>query len=312
MKKIRIYIFAFAFLTSAGLFSQQLQHYSQYMFNEYVINPGNAGFDGYYQARINNRIQWVGIVDAPKTFVLSLYGPDRRKPVGYGGYVYNDVVGPTSRVGIYGSYTYLLRINGVTPNDHLGMGLSLGFQQFKIDGSKITLHDEDDPSLGNQIYTAYVPDANFGVMYKSADFYAGLSFFQLLNNAIKFKDLDNIGINRVRTHFFFEGGYFYEINDKFLLAPSLMLKFMWPVPLQADISLRLFYEKKAWFGLTFRTMDAISFLVGYEYNKQIMIGYSFDASVSKIAKYNQGTHEIMIGYKFSKIKSTSSALKIEL
>ncbi len=308
----RFYILLFLLGITTILSAQQLQHYTQYMFNEYVINPANAGFEGYYQARINNRIQWVGITDAPRTFVLSLYGPDRKRNVGYGGYVYNDVVGPTSRVGVYGSYTYLLKIDGVTPNDKLGMGLSLGLQQYKIDGSKITLHDEGDPSLGNQVYSAYVPDANFGLMYKSADFYAGLSFFQLMNNAIKFKDLDNIGVNRVRTHFFFEGGYFYEINDNFMLAPSILLKFMWPVPLQADITLRGFYQKKAWAGISFRTMDAVSFMIGYEYNKQIMFGYSFDLSVSHIAKYNSGTHEVMIGYKFSKIKSSESALKIEL
>lgn len=308
----RFYILLFLLGITTILSAQQLQHYTQYMFNEYVINPANAGFEGYYQARINNRIQWVGITDAPRTFVLSLYGPDRKRNVGYGGYVYNDVVGPTSRVGVYGSYTYLLKIDGVTPNDKLGMGLSLGLQQYKIDGSKITLHDEGDPSLGNQVYSAYVPDANFGLMYKSADFYAGLSFFQLMNNAIKFKDLDNIGVNRVRTHFFFEGGYFYEINDNFMLAPSILLKYMWPVPIQADITLRLIIQKKGWFGISYRTMDAISFMFGYEYNKQIMFGYSFDLSVTHIARYNSGTHEVMIGYKFSKIKRNDSVLKIEL
>jgi len=84
------------------VYGQQLQHYTQYTFNEYVINPANAGFEGYYQARLDNRIQWVGIVDAPKTFILSLYGPDRKKNVGYGGYVYNDVLGPTSKIGEIG------------------------------------------------------------------------------------------------------------------------------------------------------------------------------------------------------------------
>jgi type IX secretion system PorP/SprF family membrane protein len=311
MKKLRLLIGILIILAHKG-FAQQLQHYSQYTFNEYVLNPANAGFEGYYQARLDNRTQWVGIVDAPKTFILSLYGPDRKKNVGYGGYVYNDIVGPTSKSGIYGSYSYLIRIDGVTPNDMLSMGLSVGLQQFKIDGSKIILHDEGDPSLGDQIYTAYVPDANFGIMYKSEDFYGGLSFFQLLNNVINFKDLNNLGVNRVRTHFFFEGGYFYEIDQNFMLAPSLLLKFMWPVPLQADISLRLIMQQKTWIGISYRTMDAFSFMVGYEYNKQILFGYSYDLTTSKLAHYNHGTHEVMIGYKFSKIKSRQTALKIEL
>ncbi len=294
------------------VYAQQIQHYSQYMFNDYVINPAVAGFEGYYQARVNNRAQWVGFTDAPRTFIVSLYGPDRRKNVGYGGYVFSDVTGPTSRTGFYGSYSYLMRINGVTVNDMLSLGLSVGLIQYKVDGSKIVLHDESDPSLGEQIYTAYVPDANFGVMYKSRDFYAGLSFFQLLNNAIRFKDLNSMGVNRVRTHFFFEGGYYYDINQNFMISPSILLKFMWPVPLQADFSLRMFMKKKMWFGIAYRTMDAITFMMGYEYNKQIMIGYSFDLSLSHLQSYNSGTHEVMLGYKFSKIKTSQSALKIEL
>ena len=149
-------------------------------------------------------------------------------------------------------------------------------------------------------------------MYKSSDFYAGLSFSQLMNNVINFKNLYTVQANRVRTHFFLEGGYFYEINGNFMFAPTLLIKYMWPVPVQADITLRLFIQKKGWFGISFRTMDAVSFMFGYEYNKQIMFGYSFDMSITRIARYNTGTHEVMIGYKFSKIKRSESVLKIEL
>ena len=154
MKILKI-LFSILFVVSDFLGkSQQIQHYSQYFLNDYAMNSAIAGLEPYYQARVNNRYQWVGIVDAPKTFVLSLYGPDRKRDLGYGGYVFSDVTGPTSRTGLYGSYSYIMTIKGTKK---LSMSLSAGLLQYKIDGSKITLHDEGDPSLGDAIYLAAIP-----------------------------------------------------------------------------------------------------------------------------------------------------------
>ena len=289
--------------------SQQIQHYSQYLLNEYAMNSAVAGLSPYYQARVNNRYQWVGIVDAPRTFVLSLYGPDRKRDLGYGGYVFSDVTGPTTRTGLYGSYTYIMRVKG---NKKLSFSLSAGLLQYKIDGSKIILHDEGDPSLGDGIYSTYLPDANFSVYFKDIHYFAGLSAYQLMNNKFKFKTLEQLGINRVRTHFFLFGGYFFEINDDFEVEPSVVLKFMYPVPLQVDISVRTYYQKKVWLGVSFRTMDAMSFMIGYEHEKQLLFGYSYDLSVSNIKPYNSGTHELMLGYKFSKIKRSDFHSKIDI
>lgn len=289
--------------------SQQIQHYSQYFLNDYAMNSAVAGLEPYYQARINNRYQWIGIVDAPRTFVLSLYGPDRKRELGYGGYVFSDVTGPTSRTGLYGSYSYIMTIKGTKK---LSLSLSAGLLQYKIDGSKIVLHDEGDPSLGDGIYSTYLPDANFSVYFKDIKYFAGLSAYQLMNNSFKFKELDQLGINRVRTHFFLFGGYYFEINNDFSVEPSVVLKFMYPTPLQADISVRGFYQKKVWLGASFRTMDAVSFMIGYEHDKQLLFGYSYDMSVSNIRPYNTGTHELMLGYKFSKIKRSDFHSKIDL
>lgn len=289
--------------------SQQIQHYSQYFLNDYAMNTAVAGLSPYYQARINNRYQWVGIVDAPKTFVLSLYGPDRKRDIGYGGYVFSDVTGPTSRTGVYGSYSYILTIKGTKK---LSMSLSAGLLQYKIDGSKITLHDEGDPSLGEGIYSTYLPDANFSAYFKDINYFAGFSAYQLMNNKFKFSELDQLGINRVRTHFFLFGGYTFKINDDFNVEPSVVLKFMYPVPLQADISVRGFYKEKVWLGVSFRTMDAVAFMVGYEHDDQLLFGYSYDLSVSNIKPYNSGTHELMLGYRFSKIKRSDFHAKIDI
>jgi len=97
MRRI-IYIILLVSLTgSAGLHGQQLPQYTQYMFNDFVINPAIAGVHDFYQIRTNHRFQWVGLLDPPLTNSIAFYGPHANLDMGYGGYVYNDVTGPTSR-----------------------------------------------------------------------------------------------------------------------------------------------------------------------------------------------------------------------
>jgi len=281
------------------LFSQQEQHYTQFQFNKYMINPGVAGTNNYFLAKSNFRFQWLKIVDSPKTYTLSVYGPHKNKDMGYGGYVFNDVTGPTMRTTLHLSYAYNFR---VADDMRISMGLSGGIQQFKIDGSKITLHDDNDPSLSDAIYSTVIPDANFGIFFYGEKYNFGIAGHQLLNSKLNFSDLEAIGINRVRPHVYAHGQYRYDFNDDWAVEPAILLKYLWPVPVQMDLSARGIYKDLVWLGVTWRTYDAVGFYVGYNYNEQIYIGYAYDYITSNLSNYSTGTHEIMITARFNKIK----------
>jgi hypothetical protein len=75
-----------------------------------------------------------------------------------------------------------------------------------------------------------------------------------------------------------------------------------PAPVQMDLNTRVIYQNMVWLGLAFRTMDAMSVFCGYNYEDKIYIGYSYDIGVSSFRKYNSGSHELMIGYKFNALK----------
>jgi hypothetical protein len=49
-------------------------------------------------------------------------------------------------------------------------------------------------------------------------------------------------------------------------------------------------------------MDAVSLMVGYIMQENLTFAYAYDVTTSDIRKYSSGTHEIMIGMKFHKIK----------
>jgi type IX secretion system PorP/SprF family membrane protein len=299
MKTLKLIIF----LGLVGIYAakaQQTPLYTQYMFNDFVINPAVAGTANYYQARSVNRIQWVGISGAPVTNTISAYGPHTSKPIGYGGYIYSDVSGPTSYTSISGTFAYNVPLN----NDiRLSMGLAPALLQYKLDGTKITTETADDPTLPQAVSTDYVFDAAVGLYLWASNFNVGFAAQHLLNNKLTVFDVTNAA-DRLKTNFYLTGGYKYFINREWAIEPSVLFMGSTPVPLQMDLSGKVIYKNMLWGALSFRTNDALSFIFGYVHENKFYIGAAFDATISKVAKYGTGgSYELMLGYKFNNIKN---------
>ena len=283
---------------SSGLFGQQLPQYTQYMFNDFVINPAIAGVHDFYQIRTNHRFQWVGLLDPPVTNSIAFYGPHANLDMGYGGYIYNDVTGPTSRTGITGSYAYNIAISG---DIRLSMGISASMMQFRVDGTQLNPKDVSDPSILEMVSTTYVPDAGIGVYLYGEEFYVGLSAAQLLNNNLKIFENKN-GLNRLKTHINLTGAYRFEVDPDWVLEPSVMIKGTAPKELSFDITAKIEWKKMVWGAVSYRFHEAIGIMVGYSYEETLFFGYAYDIGITSLRKYNTGTHEIMIGYRFNDIK----------
>ena len=298
MRRVTYIILLVMITVSSGLQGQQLPHYTQYMFNDFVINPAIAGIHDFYQIRTNHRFQWVGLTDPPLTNSIAFYGPHAKLDMGYGGYVYNDVTGPTSRTGITGSYAYNIAI---TRDIRLSMGISASMMQFRIDGTQLNPRDVSDPALLNMVSTSYLPDAGIGVYMYAEEFYVGLSAAQLLNNNLKIFDNRN-GLNRLKTHINLTGAYRFQVDRDWVLEPSVMIKGTAPKELSSDVTARAEWKKMLWGAVAYRHHESIGILLGYSYEKMLSFGYAYDIGISTLRKYNTGTHEIMIGYRFNDIK----------
>ena len=294
MKKL-LYL-TFIYLFSQVLNAQQLPQYTQYMLNEMAINPAVAGKDGYADVRSNNRYQWQGITDAPRTYMLTVHAPFKNRHHGMGVQVYTDIVGPTRRVGLSLSYAYHIKVAKKT---FVSLGVSAGIQQWGIDGHKITLHDAGDDNLLNTYQTKIVPDFGAGLYVHNDKFYFGISAPQLYQSPIKLYDGgDNKGT--LVTHFLVNGAYKFKLNDNFKLEPSFLLKYASPAPIKIDVGARVIYKEQFWLGGGYRHNDAFTALVGFMYKNYLMIGYSYDITTTNLKKYSTGTHELMLGLRFSK------------
>lgn len=291
--------FIFILLIVHGGYAQQEPQYTQYMLNEMAINPAVAGKDSYTDVRSNNRYQWVGITDAPRTYMLTLSAPFKKRNMGIGANIYTDIVGPTRRVGISLAYAYHIKL---TQKTRMSLGLSAGIQQWGIDGHKLVLHDEGDNHLLIQYQTRTVPDLGAGIYVHNDTWYLGFSAPQLYQSPIRlYKGVNNKGT--LVTHLLLNGAYKFKLSDDFKLEPSVMVKYAKPAPVKFDGGLRLIYQEQIWLGASYRHNDAFTALIGFMYKNYLMIGYSYDFTTTNIRKYSTGTHELMLGLRFSKGQS---------
>jgi type IX secretion system PorP/SprF family membrane protein len=295
MKKY--YIWCFSLLTVCG-FAQQLPQYSQYMLNEMAINPAVAGKDEFSDVRSNNRYQWMGITDAPRTYMLTLHGPIKAKNMGIGINIFTDIVGPTRRTGLNVSYAYHLKLND--DGLRLSMGLSAGILQWGIDGSKLILHDDGDQKLLTTYQNTYVPDFGAGLYFHKKDrYYLGFSVPQLYQAPIGLYP-GSSRTSKLVSHFNVNGAYKFDLGEDFKIEPSFLFKYEIPAPPKVDVGVRVIYQEQIWLGGAYRHNDAFTALIGYMYKNYLMIGYSYDITTTNIKKYSTGTHEIMLGLRFSR------------
>ena len=298
MRSLYKYLFLFFLVLACSLSrAQQLPVYSQFFMNKYVNNPAFAGINDKYTVSSNHRYQWVGITDAPRTYTLSINGPTKNLKNGLGAFLYTDHVGPTIRTGMQISYAYHLSI---TEKFKLSMSLSGGLLEWKIDGHKLNLTDQNDQALVNNVMRTLVPDAKFGFILYGGNWHFGGAAPNLLQNKITFSNATNSELNKLEDHYLIHVGHEFNISNDILLDPYVLVRYVSPAPLQLEFGSKFVWKNTAWAGITYRTGDAASFLVGYTYKENLSFGYSYDFTTSNLNNYSTGTHEFLFSVLFGK------------
>ena len=299
-------------------YGQQREQYSQYIMNNYLLNPAVGGSYTFWNLRAGFRQQWAGFNDAdnrgvgPRTFFATLHGainhPDLRKRSRYkkphhgiGMYAYADDTGPISYNGIFGSYSYHHKINRKTT---ASFGAWAGIKEFRINGKEINfVKDPIDELIGENTQQTFLPDLNLGLWVHNDHFFSGLSVNQLLQSKLVIQnpnDVDNSAL--LKYHYFYTFGWIFQMNRLWYFSPSTMVKFVYPAPVQIDINMRLMYSDVVWVGVSYRNRDAVAIVAEYVWNDTFEIGYSYDLTLSELRKYNAGSHEIIVGVRWGNPK----------
>ncbi|ADQ79233.1 putative membrane protein [Paludibacter propionicigenes WB4] len=276
-----------------SLQAQQEPMYSQYMFNMINLNPAYAGNFGGDNITLLYRMQWVGVDGAPKTGTLSW---DRRSVdsnVGYGLQVYNDKLGIETTTGIQAFYSYRLKLAYST----LTFGLSGGALNYQAAYSKAVTSSPDDPLFAQDI-NIILPTVGFGMLLNADRMYLGFSIPALLKTKV---DIDNtLHSTSANNHYFFTGGYIFDVSSEIKLKPSVLLKAVQGSAPAFDFNMNAWFQNSLGFGVSYRPGNAVVGLFEIQLSPTLRLGYAYDYTISSLKTYNVGgSHELMLRYEFN-------------
>lgn len=281
-------------------YAQQDPQFSQYMFDRLSVNPAVAGSSGNICATALLRQQWTGFDGAPKTGLLNLQGPLTKIHSGLGLSVYYDKLGQEKSTIARLHYAYHFKVGSQST---LSAGVYFGMTGRALDAKWIAIDPvADDNAIPGSAKSANGFDMGAGLYYKSPKLWLGVSSTQLPETELKDVSIKN------RRHYYVQAGYDWALggNKKYMLQPSLLLKSD-ASSTQLDVNATFLYDNMLWFGVSYRTEDAIVPMIGYQLkmpkgDSMLRIGYSYDVTTSELKKYSSGGHEIMLSYCFKIVK----------
>lgn len=255
----------------------------------------------------------MGIDGAPQTGTASIDGltknPDKK--VGLGLTASTDRLGPQNTSSVYANYAYRLRIDEADTK-RLSFGIAFGATQYNLDGSKFIATDPGDGAIpvGNQ--SKLSPDVRFGIYYYTPKFYIGASAVDLLTTGRDTVTSDSYRIIKQVRHIYLTAGVMLPLSESLDLKPTFMIKEDFKGPTNLDMNAYLLINKVVWIGASYRTglklwdkknlqrgldqNDAISGIVEVFVSPRFRLGYSYDYTTSKLANYQQGSHEISVSF----------------
>jgi type IX secretion system PorP/SprF family membrane protein len=318
MKKI--YPFWLLLLLTGSLQAQQRPHFSQYMINNYILNPAISGIEDYTDVKFGFRRQWMGLEGAPSTYYTSAHTPlnktditvsavrnkDRRikrmglhqkaRPHhGVGFIAQVDKTGPLKSTSVNGSYAYHIPF---TNKIKLSAGIAGGMLKYRLNTAEVYLADQNDPTLFDNDISRLKFNLSVGLWLYSQRFYVGLAGNQLLRNNQDFKSNTNYdGPGLLQKHYIFTSGVRLEVNPEISLVPSVQVNMAMPSPPSYDFNLKAIYSDRFWVGGSYRHGDALAGLAGVNISSVMDLGYSYDVTTSGLSGSNAGSHEIVLGFK---------------
>jgi len=306
--------------------AQQRPHYTQYILNQYILNPAITGIENYIDVKISHRHQWVGIQDAPVTTYFTMHGPIGKKDFrttatsfqvpgenprgkryweeytaaeqhhGAGVQIVNDKTGPINNFSANVTYAYHL---GLSPDVNISAGVGAGINRISLNAGRLNFNVPVDPVVANSgVLNRYKPDLSAGIYLYSSRFFAGISAEQIIPENIRFAEdqITTVKGGKLVPHFFGTAGFRALLTDDINITPSVMVKYIAANNPQVEMNIKLQYHDLLWAGASYRHKDGIAAMVGLNVSNIFNVGYSYDYTTSRLNNFTKGTHEIVIGF----------------
>ncbi len=292
-----------SFCFSLDLKAQWDAQVSQYWKVKTFFNPAFGAEKDSIQATLLHRQQWVGVDNAPKTFIVSADMPVNfmGRKHGVGILAMSESIGLFKNTSIGAQYVYKKRWK----KNILNVGVQLGFTSIGFDASQIDKAGQEDIEDIGATDQTKVFDGNIGIAWVAPKYYIGISSTHITQP--NFDIGDDITTYIARAYYFTAGYNMRLGKSSYELQPSVLIKADNTV-VQYDATARLVYKRMFNGGVSWRKDDGWVFLLGINIFG-IDAGYAYDLSTSEITVKSKGSHEFFVRYampiKLSKSGQTS-------
>jgi type IX secretion system PorP/SprF family membrane protein len=289
MKKIYVIVLMVGICTIS--IAQQQAMFSQYMFNPFAINPAYAGTRESFSGTLLSRSQWVGMDGAPNTQSLSMHTPFKKYNMAAGMNLIHETIGPNRNIAISGTYAYHFKLGA----GKLSLAARGGVFQTTLDKNKLVYLNQQDALNSGGGSTGLMPSFDFGAYYFTNNLFVGAAVNHINEGRGTFTN-DQLLTFYINRHYMTYAGFAHELNEKLVLKPSLMARYVENAPVSLDINFSMLYNKFIWFGASYRMNNAVVLLTEINITDFVRIGYSYDIILNPLRNYNNGTHEIFLGW----------------
>lgn len=266
----------------------QNQVFSQFAVNPYQFNPSFAASNGYAEANIFFRKQWVGIENAPEALALNIQSPVGRN-VSLGVNVVSSKTILLNYTQALATFAYKVRFNY---NHHLNFGISAGIGMNNFDIEAIA--GSNDPALANVLQKSNHLAGQFGFNYQLRNLNIGFALPTLLESRVNSSDsFQETKFNVFDTKF---GSIAYTIDLRNIqLTPAVLYRAIDNAQDQWEGQLIATYNKFMWIGASYRTGYGVTGFIGFRLKGNYRVGYAYEYPTNSISKASQGSHEFYLG-----------------
>lgn len=275
--------------------------FSQYMSMKQYYNPSAIGEQDMMRVLVAQRLDWIGIKNAPKTTLLTVATPFKvGKTYHAAGLEFvSDVYGIFANQQFNLQYAYRFKFEeyGI-----LSVGAGIGMINLICYGDSVRMVESEyhtpsnsDPAIPVGTQTGIGFDMGLGIHFTAKSWYAGISVLHVPGVDIRLGDKYSY---KVRQTMAVMGGYNWKLRDEaYSLKPSAALYSDFAT-WQLQLSLLLDYKGRFWGGLAYSIQDAVSVMLGVEIIAGLKMGYSYDIPASAMIRATHGSHELFISYDF--------------
>lgn len=297
-----------------------------------LFNPAFSGIENFDELKLGYRYQWAGFGQYSPKFVNVAFHKRIKQPLdmsynsmrlsdfssananrlprakrmvhSLGANLFQSSVGVIQGIG--GGLTYAVHYP-LTNYTRLAFGVSGLIENRKLDISEVAVRDPDEFYNYLLRSSSAQTDLNIraGFLVYGERYYFGASYLPVVNVALQSSDM---AMEEPFYRASFQGGISFPVTSELAIKPSVIGLLQMDNDLVMDYNVKAYIQNKVIAGLSYRSVESIVILMGFNINETFTASYSYEASVGQFRKFNDGSHELVLAARLKNLKKLSTYL----